>query len=66
MKKKVLAMLLGGVIAVGSLSMQVPTTVQAAMVKFDSCEYSSSDSHIKSSQVATVEGKLTVTIDIDF
>ena len=66
MKKKVLAMLLGGVIAVGGFSMQVPATVQAATVKFDSCEYSSSDSHIKSKQVATVEGKFTVTIDIDF
>lgn len=66
MKKKVLAMLLGGVIAVGSLSMQVPATVQAATHRFDECDTYSSDSHIKSSQVATVEGKLTVTIDIDF
>ena len=30
MKKKVLALLLGGIMAVGSLSMQVPVTVQAA------------------------------------
>ena len=66
MKKKVLAMLLGGVIAVGGLSMQVPATVQAATHRFDECELSSSDSHIKSSQVAIVDGKLTVTIDIDY
>lgn len=66
MKKKVLALLLGGVVAVGALSMQVPATAEAAMHRFDACEDSSSDSHINSKEVAIVDGKLTVTIDIDF
>lgn len=62
MKKRVLALLFGGVIAVGSLVLQKPVEVQA--VKFDSCDNSSS--HIKSSGVELVDGKLKVTIDIDF
>jgi len=62
MKKKVLALLLGGAVAVGGFFMQQPVTAQA--VKFEDCE--DSGSHIRSSQVATVDGQLTVTIEIDF
>lgn len=47
---------------VGGLFMSAPVTVQA--VKFEDCE--DSGSHIRSSQVAAVDGQLTVTIDIDF
>lgn len=62
MKKKFLALLLGGVMTAGALFMQMPATAQAAEMDCDG--YSSS--HIKSSQVTTVNGKLTVTIDIEF
>lgn len=62
MKKKVLAMLLGGVMAVGALSVQVPVTAEA--MTSDECAYGS-DKHIKSCEVSTVDGQLTVTIDIE-
>ncbi len=62
MKKKVLAMLLGGVMAVGALSMQVPATVEA--VTSDECGYNA-EKHIKSYEVTTVDGQLTVTIDFE-
>lgn len=66
MKKKVLAMLLGGVMAVGTLSMQVPATVEAAGVTFtlEECDGSYSDKHITSSEVTAIDGKLAVTIDL--
>lgn len=64
MKKKVLALLLGGLMAVSGLFVSMPATVQAATVKFEDCE--DSTSHIRSAQVATVDGKLTVTIDVVF
>ena len=62
MKKKVLALLLGGVMAVGALSMQVPATVEA--MTSDECDYYS-EKHIKSYEVTTVDGQLAVTIDIE-
>lgn len=62
MKKKVLALLLGGVMAVGTLSMQMPVMVEA--MTSDECDYYS-ENHIKSCEVATVDGQLTVTIDIE-
>ncbi len=65
MKKKVLALLLGGAVAVGGLFMQQPVTAQAVRL-MPECEGSISDPHIKSSQVATVDGQLTVTIDLEF
>lgn len=62
MKKRFFALLLGGVMAVGGLFLQMPVTAQA--VKFDTCDDSSS--HIRSSQLASTDGKLMVTIDIEF
>lgn len=62
MKKKALALLLGGVMAVGALSMQLPVTVEA--VTGDECDYSA-EKHIKSYEVTTVDGQLTVTIDFE-
>lgn len=62
MKKKVLALLLGGAMAAGSLFVQAPVKVQA--VKFTECVDSSS--HVKSSQIAVVDGKVTVTVDVAF
>ncbi|MCM1185372.1 MAG: LysM domain-containing protein [Lachnoclostridium sp.] len=62
MKKKVLALFLGGVMAAGSLFAQAPVKVQA--VTFTECKDSSS--HVKSSQIAVVDGKVTVTIDVAF
>lgn len=66
MKKKVLALLLGGVMAVGTLSMQVPAMVEAAGVTFtlEECDGSYSDKHITSSEVTAIDGKLAVTIDL--
>lgn len=63
MKKRVLALLLGGVMAVGGLVLQKPVTVQAA--EFGPCS-GNSVSHVKSKKVENVEGKLSVTINIDF
>ena len=62
MKKKVLVLLLGGMMAVGSLSMQVPATAEA--MTGDECGYYS-EKHIKSYEVTTVDGQLAVTIDIE-
>ncbi|MDE5892894.1 MAG: LysM domain-containing protein [Acetatifactor sp.] len=62
MKKKALALLLGGVMAVGSLSMQVPAAAEA--MTSDECDYYS-EKHIKSYEVTTVDGQLAVTIDIE-
>ena len=62
MKKKVLALLLGGAMAIGGLSMQVPATAEA--MTSDECNYYSKN-HIKSYEVTTVDGQLTVTIDIE-
>lgn len=48
--------------AVGTLSMQVPVTVEA--VTSDECGYNA-EQHIKSYEVTTVDGQLTVTIDFE-
>lgn len=62
MKKKVLAMLLGGSMVFGAAAVQVPMTVEA--MTSDECGYCS-DKHIRSCEVSTVDGKITVTIDIE-
>ena len=68
MKKRIVALLLGGVLAAGSLAIQTPVTVWAAnMSECDSIEhYPESSSHINSSAVKTIDGKLAVTIDLEF
>lgn len=63
MKKRVLALLCGGVMAVSALVLQMPVEVQAA--EFGSCK-GNSVSHVKSKKVENVDGKLSVTIDIVF
>lgn len=63
MKKKVLAMLLGGVMAVGGLSMSASMTAQAAPVTEDVCNWHT-EAHIESSEVSVVDGKLAVTITL--
>ncbi len=65
MKKKILALLLGGVLAVGGFIIQPPAMAQAVRL-MPECVDSISDPHIKSNQVATVDGQLTVTIDLEF
>lgn len=65
MKKRMVAMLLAGMMAAGSLAIQMPAKVQAAeLVTFEECD--DSTTHIKSCRVANVDGKLTVTIDLKF
>lgn len=68
MKKRIVALLLGGVLAAGSLAMQAPATAWAAnMSECNSSEhYPESSSHIDSSAVKTVDGKLAVAIDLEF
>lgn len=63
MKKKVLAMLLGGVMAVGALSMQAPVTAEAAPVLEEDCGWQT-EPHVESYEVGVVDGKLTVTITL--
>lgn len=73
MKKKILALLLGGIMAVGGLAMQtlVPVeamtgesgTVSAPRTAVD-CDGTFSDPHIKSGEVTAIDGKLAVTIDL--
>lgn len=80
MRKKVLALLLGGVMAVGGLFVSAPATVQAeddaddlvsqgwqewAATHNDYCS-GLSDAHIKSSDVTLVNGRLTVTLQAEF
>lgn len=62
MKKRFLALVLGGAMTCG-IFLNTPVTVQA--VKFEECD-GESTSHIKSASVATVDGKLTVTVSLDF
>lgn len=73
MKKKVLALLLGGIMAVGGLSMQTPVSVEAMTGESGTvsaprtvvdCNGTFSDPHIKSSEVTAIDGKLAVTIDL--
>lgn len=68
MKKRIVALLLGGVLAAGSLAMHVSAPVWAAnMSECNSSEhYPESSSHINSSDVKTVDGKLAVAIDLEF
>lgn len=61
MKKKVLALVLGGVMAVGALFVQMPATVEA--MTSDECNWYS-EAHIESYEVTTVDGKLTVTVEV--
>ncbi|MCM1536708.1 MAG: LysM domain-containing protein [Clostridium sp.] len=76
MKKKVLALLLGGVMTAGSLFVQAPVKAQAAdwddlksekwqkwISEYD-CE-GLSDAHIKSSSVDVVNGFLTVKVEVE-
>lgn len=80
MRKKVLALLLGGLMAVGGLFVSAPATVQAeddaddlvsqgwqewAATHDDYCS-GLSDAHIKSSDVTLVNGCLTVTLQAEF
>lgn len=80
MRKKVLALLLGGLMAVGGLFVSAPATVQAeddaddlvsqgwqewAATHNDYCS-GLSDAHIKSSDVTLVNGRLTVTLQAEF
>lgn len=73
MKKKVLALLLGGIMAVGGLSMQTPVSVEAMTGESGTvsaprtvvdCNGTFSDPHIKSGEVTAIDGKLAVTIDL--
>lgn len=65
MKKRMVAMFLAGIMAAGGLALQMPAKVQAAeLVTFEECD--DSTTHINSSQVSMVDGKLTVTIDLKF
>lgn len=62
MKKKFLALLLGGVVAVGGLFMQMSVTAEA--ITQEECKFLT-ESHIKSYALATIDGQLTVTIDFE-
>lgn len=62
MKKSFLALLLGGGMAVGVLSVQMPVAAQA--ITMDECNYHT-DKHIKSYAVTPGDGQLTVTIDLE-
>lgn len=62
MKKKVLALLLGGVMAVGALFVQMPATVEA--MTWEECNWHS-EAHIEAYEVTTVDGQLTVTIAVE-
>lgn len=68
MKKKIVTLLLGGMLAAGNLAVQMPVTAWAAnMSECSSPEhYAESSSHINSSAVKAIDGKLTVTIDLEF
>lgn len=68
MKKRIVALLLGGVLAAGSLAMQTPVTAWAANMSECSSpdHYAESSSHINSSAVKAIDGKLAVTIDLEF
>lgn len=63
MKKRILALFLGGVIAAGSLAMQMPMTAWAITTR--ECNYDS-EPHIKSYAVTAGDGQLTVTVDMEY
>ena len=63
MKKRVLALLLGGVMAVGGLFLQTPVTAQAKEWP-ESCKYNE-DAHIRKSEIAVVDKKVQITYDLD-
>ena len=55
--------LLGGVVAAGSLAMQMPVTAWA--ITRSECKYYS-EPHIKSSTVTAGDGQITVTVDLEY
>lgn len=61
MKKRIVALLLGGVLAVGSLA--VPMTAQA--VTMSECSFESLP-HIRNLVITGGDGQLTLTVDMDF
>lgn len=63
MKKKVLALLLGGVMAVGTLSVQMPVMAEEAAVTLEECDWHT-EPHIESYEVTTVDGQLALIIDV--
>lgn len=62
MKKRVLALLSGGILAAASLFMQMPVTAEAVTQK--ECDFLT-EPHIKSYELASIDGQLTVTIDFE-
>lgn len=63
MKKRILALFLGGVLAAGSLAMQMPVTAWAITTR--ECNYDS-EPHIKSYAVTAGDGQITVAVDMEF
>lgn len=63
MKKRILALFLGGVVAAGSLAMQMPVTAWA--ITKSECEFYS-EPHIKSYAVTAGDGQLTVTVNMEY
>ena len=63
MKKRMLALLLGGVMAAGSLAMQMPATAWA--ITMSECNYESAP-HIKNFKVTAGNGQITMTVDMEF
>lgn len=63
MKKRILALFLGGVVAAGSLAMQMPVTAWA--ITTSECKYDSQP-HIKNYAVTAGDGQITVTVDMEY
>lgn len=63
MKKRMLALLLGGVMAAGSLAMQMPATAWA--ITMSECNDESAP-HIKTLTMTAGDGQLTMTVDMEF
>lgn len=63
MKKRIVALLLGGMLAAGSLAMQTPVTAWA--ITREDCGFGS-ESHIKNSTITVGDGQLTVAVDLEF
>ena len=63
MKKRILALFLGGVMAAGSLAMQMPATAWA--ITMSECNDESAP-HIKNLTVTAGDGQITMTVDMEF